>query len=159
MPPLSMTQATGQNAAQTITQVLNLADNTATTVFTITCPNQSLGAVIQVTAIGSLGAGGTVGAFEASAAATFEIVVTRVAGVAAASAACALQSSTGSATSSGADSCTIARSLVAWSGAATAVNTQAVQMTVTRGAGASANHSLLLIISVYNVNANGITIG
>ncbi len=137
--------------------VTGLADAVATTVFTITVPNASHAAVLKVKAIGSLGAGGAVGAYEASMAGDFTIGVTRVVNVAAVSAATSL-SATASVTSAGAATCTLARSLAAWSGATNDVNTQAIQMTVTRGSGTSTNHVVQLHITVLNANANGVTV-
>ncbi len=148
------------NGISSIITITGMLDATATTIFTISCPNISCAAIIHVEAIGSLGAGGAVGAFESSIAASFDIAVSRTAGVQAISAVASLYGSTGSATSAGADTAAIARSVNSWGGGVTAVNTQVVLMTVTKGAGSSTGHQVMLLVTVVNTNPNNpITIG
>src|SRR5712691_11807684 len=77
--------------------VTGLADAVATTVLTVTVPNAAHGALVSIEVVASLGAGGVVGAFEASTGGRFLYAVTRVGGVAAVSVAASMAESTGSA--------------------------------------------------------------
>lgn len=158
------TQATAvQGGAGSCTElppktVVGIADATATTVLTITIPNAAHAALIELQILASLGAGGAIGAFEESLVAYGQIVVTRTAGVNAVATAIAL-TNTGKCNVSGADStATLAYSLAAVSGAVGAVNTIAIQVTITKGGGASANHQAIVIPVTTNANAAGITV-
>jgi hypothetical protein len=66
--------------------------------------------------------------------------------------------STGSAGVAGADTCTVAGDLGAITGAVGASNTFTIRVTVTKGAGASANHTCTAHASLLNKNASGVTI-
>jgi len=138
--------------------VTAIADNTATTVLTITIPNGAHAALIELQILASLGAGGAIGAFEESLTAYGQIVVTRTAGVNAVATAIAL-TNTGKANVAGADStATLAYSLAAVSGAVGATNTIAIQVTIAKGGGSSAAHQAIVIPVVTNANASGITV-
>ena len=138
--------------------VTAIADGVATTVLTITIPNAAHAALIELQLLASLGAGGAIGAFEESLVAFGEIVVVRTAGVNAVATAVAL-SNAGKANVAGADStATLAYSLGAVGGAVGAVNTITIQVTITKGGGASANHQCIAIATVINANAAGITV-
>jgi len=137
--------------------VAAIADATLTTVWTITVPNAAHSAKIRVTLVGSLGAGGAIGANEASATNTYDIVVTRTAGV---NAVAAISTVYGAAASAVAGAATVTAVLTvgAVSGAVGASNTFPVQVTITKSGGASANHTCQAIAEVLNANATGVTI-
>ena len=134
-----------------------IADNTATTVLTITVPNDVECAVVRVTALGVLGAGGVIGAGEAMASNTYDISVVRTAGVAAvAGISTAYGARTGNV--AGASTCTAALTVAAVAGAVGAVNTFPVQITIVRSASSSTNHTCALVCEVLNQNAAGVTV-
>lgn len=137
--------------------VSGIPDNTATTVLTVTVPNSAQGAVVQLTLVGSQGAGGDIGAYEASAVNSYNIVIARTAGV---NAVAEISSAFGAdaATVAGGDAVTAAVTLGAVAGAVGAVNTVPVQVTIVKAGGASDNHTALLKASVLNAVASGVTI-
>lgn len=150
----------GGGSAGTLTAICKavaaIANNTATTVFTLTVPNSAQAACLRVTLMASLGAGGSVGADEASATASYDIVVARTAGVAVA----ATESvAYGAATANvaGANSPTISITLVK-TGAVGVTNTVDVKITIARSGGASTNHTCFAKAELLNANGSGITI-
>lgn len=135
-----------------------IADNTATTIFTVTIPNAANAATITIGLTASLGAGGAIGAFEESLTAFGAIILTRTAGVATTAVATAL-TNTGKTNVAGADStATLAYSVTAMTGAVGATQTFNVQVTIAHGGGSSTNHTCLAEATVYNANAAGVTI-
>ena len=134
-----------------------IADAVATAVLTVTIPNGAHSASLLVRPTGSLGAGGAIGANEASAENTYLITITRVAGVAAVA---AISAAFGAAAANvaGAATVTCVAALSAMSGAVGATNTFTVNVTITRSAGTSTNHTCLLYAQLMNANASGITI-
>lgn len=140
-----------------IKEVIGIADAAATTVATVTVPNTANSATISVILTASLGAGGAVGANEASATAYGQIVLTRTAGLATVATAVAL-SNTGSAAVAGAATITLAYSVTAMTGANSATQTFNIQVTITKGSGSSTNHTCLVEAALYNANAAGVTI-
>lgn len=144
--------------AQQITKpVTAIANATATGVLTITVPNAAHSATLRVTLNASLGAGGAVGANEASACISYDISLTRTAGV---NAVGTVSTAFGSAASAvaGATTCTVTAALSAVSGAVGASNTFTVNVTISRGGGASTNHTCLVKAEIINSNASGITL-
>lgn len=153
--------AAGAGAATTRAQgnkaVASIANNTATTVATITIPNAAHSASVEVRITGSLGAGGAIGANEASATNIYVITVTRTAGV---NAVAAISSAYGAAASAvaGAATVTATLTLAAVSGAVGATNTIDIQATIARSGGSSTNHTAVITWSLLNANTTGVTI-
>jgi hypothetical protein len=137
--------------------VTGIADNVATNVLTVTVPNAAHAAVIPIVLLTSLGAGGTIGAFECSGTAYGQIVVARTAGLATVATAVAL-SNAGSSCVAGATTITTAYAVSSISGGNSATQTFTVTVTITKGAGSSANHQAIVAVDMVNANASGITI-
>lgn len=148
-------------AAATVTRnriaTTAIANNVATTVATITIPNAAHSACIRFTVVGSLGAGGAIGANEASASNSYVVTVTRTAGV---NAVAEISSAFGAAASAvaGAATVTAALTLAAVSGAVGATNTVAVQVTIARSGGSSDNHTAVTTWEIVNANSSGISV-
>lgn len=135
--------------------IASIADATATTVLTVTVPNSAQGCSLQLGILAALGAGGAVGAYEASAQARGAIVITRTPGLAAVATAGTLILAN-SAAVAGAATITLAYSVSAVVGANSATQTFNVQVTITRGSGTSTNHNCFLDVEL--LNAVGITV-
>jgi hypothetical protein len=137
--------------------VTGIADAAATSALTITIPNAAHSASLLVRVTGSLGAGGTIGANEATATNTYLIALTRTAGV---NATAAISAASGAAATAvaGAATVTCTAAMSAVSGAVGATNTFTVNVTITRSAGTSTNHTCLVYAQLMNANATGITI-
>ena len=148
-------------AAATVTRnraaITGIANNSATTVATITVPNAAHSATIKFTVVGSLGAGGAIGANEASAANSYYVTIARTAGV---NAVAAISSAFGAAASAvaGAATVTAALTVAAVSGAVGATNTFPVQVTIARSGGSSTNHTALVTWEILNANSSGISV-
>jgi hypothetical protein len=154
------TPGTAGNAASStnvIKSVTGIQDATATAVIAVTIPNTANAAVIDVVVVGSLGAGGAVGAFECSNTLRGAVVVTRVAGVLTVATA-ATAAITAAAAVAGATTETLAYAAGAVSGAVGATNTFNITITITKGGGASQNHSAIISATCVNSQAAGITI-
>lgn len=138
-------------------QVTAIADATATTVFTVTVPNAAHSASIKVMLVGSIGAGGAIGANEATGTVAYDIAIARTAGV---NAVATISAAYGSVTSAvaGATTITVTGDLGAVSGAVGASNTFTIRVTITKGGGSSANHTCMAYARIVNANATGITI-
>lgn len=134
-----------------------IANAVATTILTITIPNAAHSATIRVTVVGSIGAGGAIGANEASAANSYWVTVTRTAGV---NAVATVSAAFGAAAAAVAGATTVTATLAAAAvvGAVGASNTIPLQITITRGGGSSTNHTCQAIAEVLNANATGITV-
>lgn len=137
--------------------VTGIANNTATDVITVTVPNAAHAAMITVDITGSLGAGGAIGAFEATGVTRYQIAVARTAGVATVATA---SSAIGGATSAvaGASTITVTAVVSAITGAVGVTQTFTIQVTIAHGSGSSTNHSAVIRCAVLNANATGITI-
>lgn len=145
---------------KTITAV---ADDTATTLFTVTIPNPTTyhSATIDLTVMGIAGAGGAVGAGESVSSAFYQIVVTRTVGVAAvAGISTAASAVAASSAVSGGDQIVspLLVTLGAVTGGATATETFTIQVTVDDDTGAATNHVVIGYASVLNALASGVTI-
>lgn len=138
--------------------VTAIADNTATAAFTVTVPNAAHSASIMVVLTASLGAGGAIGANEASASIGYNVAVTRTAGVNAVATISAAFGSAASAAVAGAATCTVTGALSAISGAVGATNTFTINVTIARGSGTSTNHTCFAYAKLLNANATGVTI-
>lgn len=137
--------------------VASIADAVATSVMTITIPNAAHSASLLVRLTCSLGAGGTIGANEATATNTYVVAITRTAGVNA-TAAISVASGGAATAVAGAATVTATATLAAVVGAVGAPNTIDVQATVTRSAGSSTNHTCLVYGQLMNANVTGVTI-
>jgi hypothetical protein len=137
--------------------VTAIANATPADVLTITVPNASHAAVVRVTILASLGAGGTVGARECSGTISYDIVIGRTAGVNAVGTASSAYGSAVMAVA-GATTITVTGALSAVTGAVGASNSFTVTTTITRGGGSSANHTAIVSAEVLNAAATGISI-
>lgn len=151
--------ATGAVTSNTrlIKTVAAIANAVATDVLTVTIPNAAHSASLIVRLNGSLGAGGAIGANEATGTITYNFAITRTAGVAVAVAASAAIG-TASTNVAGGATITVTAANSGISGAVGATNTFTVQATISRGSGASTNHTALVVAEVLNSNATGVTI-
>lgn len=150
--------AAGVNASTKITKNVNaLADTVATSVLTITVPNAAHSAVVRITLLGALGAGGTVGAREATGTISYDVVIGRTAGVNAVGTASSAYGSAVMAVA-GADTITIAGALGSVTGAVDAANTFLFTAAITKGGGASDNHTVVVMAEVLNAAATGVGI-
>jgi len=150
-------EAAASSNTKKLASIASIADATATTVFTVTVPNAAHSASIEVVLTGSLGAGGAIGANEATGTIKYNISVARTAGV---NAVANISAAYGSSTSAvaGATTITVAGTLGAITGAVGASNTFTIQVTITKGGGASANHTCKATAEIINANATGISI-
>lgn len=137
--------------------VTGLADGVATPTFTVTIPNGAESANLHVTIIGSLGAGGAIGANECSNTLEGNIAITRTTGVATVPIASAA-GLTATACVAGATSETLAYAVSAVAGAVGATQTFTVNVTITKGVGGSNNHTVLAVARLANANASGVTL-
>lgn len=143
--------------------ILAVADDTATTLFTVTIPNPTTyhSATIDLTVMGIAGAGGAVGAGESVSSAFYQIVVTRTVGVAAvAGISTAASAVAASSAVSGGDQVVspLLVTLGAVTGGATATETFTIQVTVDDDTGAATNHVVVGYASILNALASGVTI-
>ena len=137
--------------------VTAFTDAAAKTVFTLTIPNAAHSASYLVRLTGSIGAGGAIGANEASATNCYVVTICRTAGV---NAVGTISAAFGAAAANvaGATTVTCTGALAAVSGGVGAVNTIDIQATITKAGGASDNHTCVATASLLNANATGITI-
>ena len=148
-------------AASTSTSIVKtvtgIADGVATPLVTVTVPNAGEAAVVHVRILGSLGAGGAVGAYECSATLEGNITVARTSGVATVPTASSAGLTSNSCVT-GATTITLAYSVSGNTGATGATQTFTVQATITKGGGSSANHQAVVEADVLNAVSSGITI-
>ncbi len=144
-PPLGTKATTG------------ITDASPVGVATITIPNAAHSATIRFTVVGSLGAGGAIGANEASASGTYYVTIARTAGVNAVGTISAVAGAAASAVA-GAATVTCTLDLGSVSGAVGATNTIPVRTTITKSGGSSANHTALVSWEILNANATGVTV-
>ena len=145
------------SSAELVKTVGSIANNTGTAVLTVTIPNSAQSAMVHVVLTGSLGAGGAIGANEATGTISYDFAVARTAGVNAVTTASTAYGSA-AANVAGAATITITAAASAISGAVGVTNTFTVNVTIARGGGASTNHTCLVDAKVVNANATGITI-
>ncbi len=150
--------AGGATTNTSITKVVTgIADGVATPVVTVTVPNAGEAAVVHVRVLGSLGAGGAIGAYECSATFDGNVSVARTTGVATVPTA-ATAAITANSCVAGATTLTLAYSLSGNTGATGATQTFAIQVTLTKGGGSSANHQAVVFAEVLNAVASGVTV-
>lgn len=137
--------------------VTGIANAVATDVLTVTIPNAAHSASLRTRITCSLGAGGAIGANEATATNTYMTVITRTAGVATV---VAISSASDAAASAVAGAATVTATLAntAMTGAVGATQTFTQQATVSRSGGSSTNHTCLVHAQLMNANATGVTI-
>lgn len=134
-----------------------IANATATSVLTITIPNAAHAARLRIEIIGILGAGGAVGACEAAQSVYYDATIVRTTGVNAVATLSAVDG-TAAANVAGATTCTTSAALSAVSGAVGAVNSFTLNVTISRAAGTSTNHTCHVLVHLLNSNASGITV-
>lgn len=137
--------------------VTTISNAVATSVLTITIPNAAHSGTLMVRLTCSLGAGGVIGANEATATNSYMVSITRTAGVNATAAISAAYGAAATAVA-GASTVTATAALAAVGGAVGATNTIDVQATVSRSASTSDNHTCLVYGQLMNSNVTGITI-
>lgn len=151
------TSATTTSRTEINKAVTAFTDAVAKTVFTVTVPNAAHHAVIELEVQGALGAGGAIGAGEAMATNTYKIAIVRTAGVATVATATAAGSAVAVAVA-GANTVTATAAVSAMTGAVGATQTFTIDVTITKNAGTSDNHTCLAYAKLVNANATGITI-
>jgi hypothetical protein len=154
--------ASGATAAATSRTEINKAvgsftNAAAKATFTITVPNAAHSASFLVRVTGSLGAGGAIGANEATATNSYVVAVTRTSGV---NATVAISAAFGAAATAvaGAATVTCVAAMSAVTGAVGATNTFTVDVTISRSGGSSDNHTCLCYAQLLNANSTGVTI-
>jgi hypothetical protein len=117
-------------------------------------PNSDQSCVVKLTALGSLGAGGAVGADEASQSVSCDIVITRTTGT---NIAVTQSAYYGSAASNvaGATTCTTTVDTTLVVGAIGATQIVFIRPTVTKGGGGSDNHTAVMLAELVNSNTAG----
>lgn len=155
---LNIGAAGGAASSRKLTKtVTGLADTVATDVLTITVPNAKANAVVRVTLLGSLGAGGAIGAGEAFGNVSYDFSIGRTAGVNATGLISTVYGSSKNAVA-GAATITVAGALSSVTGAVGVVNTFTVTCAITKSGGSSASHVAVVMAEVLNSFASGITI-
>jgi hypothetical protein len=137
--------------------IASMADATFTDMFTVTVPNGAHSARVRVQLAGSKGAGDAEGANGSTSVITYDIAITRTSGVATVA---TVSTAYGSAvaTIGAANAVATTLQVSAMSGAVGATQTFTIQAKVTRGAGASTNHTCVGILEILNANATGVSI-
>jgi hypothetical protein len=138
-----------------------VADDVATTIFTINVPNPATGsfvsAYINVSMLHVIGAGGTIGAGEGVAAVTSAIVITRTPGLAAVISIASLINSVAASVAGGDTAATPTLTNVAVAGANTAAQTFAIQTIVDDDTNvAASNHTVVVFVQCQNAGV-GVT--
>lgn len=151
---VSGVDATPGAATQALTVVAKktaIADNTATSIFTVTCPNGSHSAIVEVVLLAAVN---NAGVLDSARVAIGYVIFSRVTGAALVATAAAL-TNTAIATS-GTATLTAAYSVAAVAGAVGATNTIDIQVTLVKTGGT--NHQIVALATVINSEASGITI-
>lgn len=134
-----------------INQILNVPNATSTAVFTISVPNDTHSALLQIKLCGTLGAGGAEGEAESTAILTQDIAITRVAGQG------LVLTQSGDALTAvaivGAGEVVVPEINTVISGGATASQAITLRCKLSRGAGTSTNHTLTVVGELVSVNA------
>lgn len=148
--------AAATSGSSLIKVVTGIADNTATTVLTITVPNAAHGALVQVTIVGYAGASGAIGAFECVTGVTYNIAVARTPGVAMGA---TVSTGFGSAAAvvTGAGTMTCVGAITLTGEGVTATNTGVFKATIDASATATL-HRCMVYATILNSQASGITI-
>ena len=144
-------------ARKLIKSVTAFTDATPKDLVTVSIPNGAQSAVVTVQILGSIGAGGAIGANEASASVSYTFTLARRAGIATVVNASAVYGSS-QASVAGGTSITITAAASAISGAVGVTQSFTIQGTITKGSGSSDNHTAVVTAEVMNANASGVTI-
>lgn len=148
-------------AAGTDTKILKkktgLADAAFTSLASVNVPNSAISASLKIRVTGSLGAGGAIGANESSATIECDVTIARTAGLTCVVTQSASYGSAAAAVA-GAATCTVAIDSSLIAGAAGAVQTIIIRVAVTRGSGASTNHTATASIECLNMNDSGVLV-
>lgn len=144
-------QGTNTNIVKKIT---GLTDAALTNFLNVLIPNAATSATIRIKALGSIGAGGAIGANEASASLECDVIIARTAGL---TAVVAQSASYGTATAAvaGATTCTVAVDSSSIAGAANADQALTIRVAVTKGGGASTGHTATVFAELLNMNDSG----
>jgi hypothetical protein len=150
----------GAAAVQTeITKAVTaFTDTVAKDVFTVTVPNAVHQAVIEIDAIGVMGAGGVVGAGESCRNVKYQVAVNRFTGADAIATVSAAIGGAASTTAGGAAITSVVATASAMTGAVGAEQTFTILFAITKAGGAGDNHTLVASARVLNQNATGVTI-
>jgi len=141
----------GSYSSQRMNRFLfNVADNTTTTLVTVTVPNANHAAGIFIRLIGALGDQ------DSTQSATYSFAVSRIAGANAKMV--ASSEAVASATAGATANCDVQLTASAVSGGITAVNTFTIDCKIVRSAGASTNHDAVALIEVVNVKTPGVSV-
>ena len=138
--------------------VTAIQDNTATAVLTFTVPNAAHSASFKVRIVGSLGAGGAIGANESTQVAEYNVNIARTVGVATVATISAVIGQPAAASVAGAANIATSATLSAMTGAVGATQTFTVNATLARSGGSSNNHTALVQASLLNANVSGVTV-
>jgi hypothetical protein len=137
--------------------VVSIADNTFTDVFTVTIPNAAHSGSIEIRLTGTKGAGDAEGAAGSTSSTIYLISIQRTAG-ATTTVAISAASPTIATTIAAGNAVATTAQCSAMSGAVGAQQTFTIQVKIARAAGASTNHTCFAIAELANANATGITI-
>lgn len=135
-----------------------ISNGVATDVLTVTVPNAAHSAFLVLDVLGILGAGGSIGANEAVNLQSFNIGITRTAGLATVKTVSSAIGGTGSIAVAGATTCAVTVAVSSNTGANGAEQTFTVQVTISRGSGSSTNHVAMVRYTLANHNGTGITV-
>lgn len=145
------------SVATMIKRVTGIADNTATTVLTITVPNVAAAAVVSVTFVGIAGAAGAIGTCEDITSVSYNFSVARTPGVAmGAKMSTAFGSAAAVVTGAGTMTCVSADPTLTGEGV-TVTNTGLIKITIDQSS-TSTNHICLCYVTVVNYLAGGVTV-
>lgn len=146
-----------KTARKLIKSVTAFTDATPKDLVTVTIPNGAHSAVVTIQILGSIGAGGAIGANEASASVSYTFTLARRAGIATVVNASSVYGSS-QASVAGGTSITITAAASSITGAVGVTQSFTIQGTITKGSGSSDNHTAVVIAEVMNANASGVTI-
>lgn len=138
-------------------QVTGLADTVATAVLTVTVPNAQHAAVIDVDVVGILGAGGAIGAGEATRNSRYQVVLARTAGVNVVATASAAVGGAAATVAGGGAITSVVVTLSGITGGVGASNTFDILVAITRSGAGATNHVALVAARIVNQNATGVT--
>jgi hypothetical protein len=150
----SATAGAATSTVKGIVKKTGIADNTATSVLTVTVPNVNAAAAIKLTFVASLGTG--TDTFESTRVADGNVVLARQAGANVVATAVALTGA-GIATVSGGGTLTLAYSVAAVAGAVGATNTFDIQVTLVK-TGTITDLQCVVLYEVINAETGGVTV-
>ena len=154
--PVLVLGGTAANAATTVTakikKVSAIADNTATTILTVTIPNANHAAAVSLRFITS---NGSTDAFETTRVAQGTIVISRITGADTVASASVIDHE--GIASSGVNTHTLAYSITAMTGAASATQTFNIQVTINDN-GNTGGNQCVVYYELLNAEATGVTI-